>query len=392
MINNINRTWAEVSIDALYHNLSQFQQLLRKDCKLMAVVKADAYGHGACEIAKILANNGVSYFGVAFFDEAKQLRQSGINQPILILGHTPAEVMGEVVELNLTPTVYNFSMAKALSNAAQKKNTVAKAHVKIDTGMGRIGYLFNDNNNEETVEAIADLTHLPNLELEGIFSHLSSADEETDTYSHIQFERFMQLIKLLEQRGIHFSLRHIVNSAGIMCYPEMHLDMVRLGISLYGLYPSNIQYKAELMPVMQLKTIITNIKKLGAGQPISYGRTYCTEREQVIATLPIGYADGYSRLLSGKARVIVGGEYADVVGKICMDQCMIDISHVNNINIEDEVTLFGNKDGLSIPIYEVAEKMGTIPYELLCVIGKRVPRIYLSRGSVMRSQNNLVQD
>ncbi len=358
----------------------------------MAMVKADAYGHGAVETARVMENYGVDAFGVAFIDEAMQLRQGGITSPILIAGHCPIECAPALVDNNITPAIYNFRMAKAMSNAALRKDKTAKVHLKIDTGMGRIGYIYTNNaeQNADTVNAIKDLATLPNIEIEGIFSHLACADEERDTYSETQFDRFMELICKLEAEGLKIPVKHIANSAACMRYQHMNLDMVRVGLALYGLYPSEIEYGLTLKPAMELKTIVTHIKSVDEGQRISYGGIYTTSKPERIATLPIGYADGFSRLLSGKARVIVGGSYAPVVGRICMDQCMIDVSNVNNINIEDEAVLFGKQGDKEIPIDEVAGHMGTISYELLCVIGKRVPRIYLKDGRVIRTHNYLV--
>lgn len=382
---NLYRTWCEVSLDAITHNLNKFRGIA-PTAKIMAVVKADAYGHGVQEVSRTLADSGADALAVAFTDEALQLRKNGISIPILVLGHTPVEYMGEIVELDITPTVYDFSTAKAVSNAAQRRNKIAKIHVKIDTGMNRLGYPAND----ETVDTILDLSTLPNVIIEGIFTHFACADDEDPTYTKNQFERFSSLVGKLEERGLYIPLKHVCNSAAAMRFPEMHLNMIRIGISLYGFYPSDIKYEMDLRPAMQLKSTIAQIKEVEKGEAISYGGQYITKRKSRIATIPIGYADGYSRLLSGKARVIVNGKFVPVLGRICMDQCMIDVTDVNNINIEDEVVLFGAQEGLSIPIEELAHIEGTINYELLCVIGKRIPRCYTQDGRIVEILNYLI--
>lgn len=391
MSENLYRTWCEVSLDAITHNLNQFKSILPEKTRVMAVVKADAYGHGVQEVSRALADSGADALAVAFIDEAMQLRKDGISIPIMVLGHTPVEYAGDLVDLEIIPTIYNFSSAKSVSNAAQRRNKIAKIHVKIDTGMSRIGYPYNEAVNKETLDAVLDLARLPNIEIEGIFTHFACADEIDNTLTKKQFARFCDLVEKLEQNGLYIPIKHVCNSAATMRFPEMHLDMVRIGISMYGLYPSDIEYNLKLKPAMQLKTSITHIKTVEAGEVISYGATFQTSRKSSIATIPIGYADGFSRLLSNNARVIVNGKFAPVVGRICMDQCMIDVTDVNNINIEDEVVLFGTKDNLSIPIEEVASAMGTINYELLCVIGRRIPRCYTQDGRVVEVLNYLLK-
>lgn len=382
---NLYRTWCEVSLDAITHNLEQFRGIA-PTAKIMAVVKADAYGHGVQEVSRTLADSGVDALAVAFTDEAFQLRKNGISIPILVLGHTPVEYMGEIVDLDITPTVYDFSTAKAVSNAAQRRNKIAKIHIKIDTGMNRLGYLANT----DTVETILDLATLPNIQIEGLFTHFACADDENDAYTKQQFDRFTALVSDLEKKGLYIPQKHVCNSAAAIRFPEMHLDMIRIGISLYGLYPSNIKYNIDLRPAMQLKSTIAHIKEVEQGEAISYGGIYVTNRKSKVATIPIGYADGYSRLLSGRAKVIVNGKFVPVLGRICMDQCMIDVTDVNNINIEDEVVLFGAQEGLSIPIEELAQIEGTINYELLCVIGKRIPRCYTQNGRIVEILNYLL--
>ena len=393
MTGMIHRTWAEVSLDAIAENVNQMRRLLKPQTKLMAVVKADAYGHGVQEIARALLQSGVDAFAVAFIDEAKQLRRIGVDVPIMILGHTPVEQAVDIIDLDLQPAILNFSMAKAVSNAAMRRNKTCKIHVKIDTGMTRVGFLFQDDElvKEKTVKDILDLASMPNLEIEGIFTHLACADMKDETITFLQFERYMELIERLNEHGLDIPVKHVCNSAAAMRYPQMHLDMVRAGIALYGIYPSEEMEKTiKLIPAMQLKTTLIQIKTVPKGTFVGYGATYCTEEETTIGTIPIGYADGYSRLLSNKAEVIIGGKRVPVIGTICMDQCMINLRNVNNINVEDEVTIFGTDGMARVSIEEVASWMGTINYEMLCVIGKRVPRVYLMDGEIAGVKNYLV--
>jgi alanine racemase len=389
----IYRTWAEVSLDNIAHNIKKIRGLIKPQTKLMAVVKADAYGHGVYEVSKVLLQNGADAFAVAFMDEAIQLRKYGINVPVLILGYTPVELAVDIVDYDLIPSIYNFSMAKAVSNAAMKRNKISKIHVKIDTGMSRIGFVYQDDEKvkEQTIKSILDIATMPNIEIEGIFTHFSCADGKDETLTFLQFERFMEIVKRLKEAGLNIPIKHVCNSAATMRYPHMHLDMVRVGIAAYGVYPSEEMEKSiKLLPAMQLKTTLINIKKVPANTPVGYGATYCTKEETIIGTIPIGYADGYSRLLSNKAEVIIRQKRVPIVGTICMDQCMINLSKVNNISVEDEVTVFGIDGAAQVSIEEVASWMGTINYELLCVIGKRVPRVYLVDGKVAGVINYLV--
>ena len=305
----------------------------------------------------------------------------------------PVELAVDIVDYDLIPSIYNFSMAKAVSNAAMKRNKISKIHVKIDTGMSRIGFVYQDDEKvkEQTIKSILDIATMPNIEIEGIFTHFSCADGKDETLTFLQFERFMEIVKRLKEAGLNIPIKHVCNSAATMRYPHMHLDMVRVGIAAYGVYPSEEMEKSiKLLPAMQLKTTLINIKKVPANTPVGYGATYCTKEETIIGTIPIGYADGYSRLLSNKAEVIIRQKRVPIVGTICMDQCMINLSKVNNISVEDEVTVFGIDGAAQVSIEEVASWMGTINYELLCVIGKRVPRVYLVDGKVAGVINYLV--
>lgn len=383
------RAWAEVNLDAIASNMKQIRRITSPTAKIMAVVKADAYGHGFLETAKTLLENGADCLAVAMLQEAKQLRSRGITVPILILGATHEDAVEDILDFDIIPNVFTYDFAKALSYAAERKDKIAKIHIKIDTGMTRIGFVATDGDNSAIVEEILKISKLPYIEIDGIFSHFATADETDRTFTDIQFKRFMKICNALEERGLHIPCRHICNSAGVMMYPEMHLDMVRPGIILYGLYPSDEVDKTRLplTPAMTLKAQISLVKTVDDKREVSYGKTYITDKKTKIATIPIGYADGYPRILSGKAKMAVKGKTVDVVGRICMDQCMIDVTNVNTINAGDEVTIFGAD---TVTADDVAKWAQTIHYEIVCVIGKRIPRIYISNGKAVKVLNYLL--
>ncbi len=378
-MNHTYRTWAEINLDALSNNIRNIKKYIGAEKKLLAVVKADAYGHGYLNVAKTMLENGADYLSVAFIDEGEQLRKHGIKCPILILGYTSEADLERVVNADIIPTIYHLSAAKKLSEIAKKAGKTVKIHIKVDSGMNRIGFLCNS----ESADIIEKINNLDNIEIEGIFTHFSCADEESE-YTKIQFEKFMDFTSELEKRGIKIPVKHACNSAGIVRFPEYHLDMVRAGIICYGMSPGGKAdiTKLELQPVMSIKTTLTKVQEIEAGEKISYGATFVSEKPMTIATIPIGYADGYLRSLSGKAEVIVGGEYAKLVGRICMDQCIIDVTNVNNIKVEDEVVVVGSLGDKCVSFDELAQKSDTINYELLCLIGKRVPRVYLENGKI----------
>ena len=380
------RTWCDISLDNLKYNIEQVKKKVSPKTMLCGIVKANAYGHGASEIARTLLDNGFNYLAVAFIDEAKDLRNSGITDaPILILGNTPKDTVAEVIEYNITAAVYNTETAEAISAEAVRRNKTAKIHIKIDTGMSRIGFLPTD----ESIDKIAAIKKLPNLEIEGIFTHFANSDSSDESMTLMQFARFTDVIEELEKRGIEIPIKHCCNSAAIIKFPHMHLDMVRAGIILYGMYPSDIDYDISLKPLMQLKTTVINVKQLNPGETISYGATYTVSEPTKVATIAVGYADGYPRLLSNKARVLVNGQFANILGRICMDQCMIDVTNVHNINIGDEVILFGTDKNAVLPVEELAAIIGTINYELPCVINNRVPRCYIKDNRLVKIHNNL---
>lgn len=384
------RTWAQIDTDALKHNFNEIRRVTNPSSKILAVVKADAYGHGFEEVANELIECGADYFAVACADEGIQLRKAGIELPILVLGASFEDDDEDLINYSIMPTVFSYEHALALSNKASKLGKEIKIHIKLDTGMSRIGYVAGIDDDALT-DDIIKISKLPSLTIEGIFSHFSTSDEYDRAYTLMQFEKFKAVCDLIEKKGLKIPIRHIANSAAIMMYPETHLDMVRAGIILYGLYPSEEvdKSKIDLKPVMSLKSKITMIKTLDAGCGVSYGKTYITDHKTKIATVPVGYADGYTRLLSGKAKMAVNDELAPVIGRICMDQCMIDVTSVNNINTGDEVVVFGAD---AVTADNLAEWIGSVNYEIVCMISKRIPRVYIKNGKAVKMVNYLKND
>ena len=382
-----NRTWAEIDLDAVKYNIKEIRRVADKNAMVMAIVKSDAYGHGVTEISKVLLSNGADRLGVACLDEAIQIRRAEIESPILIIGASQNEDAFDIVKYDITPAVFSKDFAKALSNEAQNQNKICKIHIKLDTGMTRIG--FNTGICDEKIcDEIIEISKLPNIEIEGIFSHFSTADEKNTDYTYQQFERFMTVCNMLDSRGLNIPVKHIANSAAIMMYPKMHLDMVRAGIILYGFYPSEDVDKniLKLKKVMTLKSRITRVNNAVENRGVSYGKSYITKGNMKIATVPIGYADGYTRMLSGKAKMIVNNQAVDVIGRICMDQCMIDVTNVNNVNVGDEVTVFGSE---TVTADYLAKMLSTINYEIVCMVNKRIPRVYLENKKVVGELNYL---
>ncbi|MBQ9974764.1 MAG: alanine racemase [Oscillospiraceae bacterium] len=368
-----SRTWAEISMDALTHNYRALRAMLAPGCRFLGVVKADAYGHGAVPVAKRLVELGCEMLAVACLEEARQLRQAGITAPILILGQTPAELAGQVVELGLTQTVYTPALAKALSQAALERGVTTKVHLKLDTGMSRVGILAHD-----PVQAAAEaarLCALPGLEWEGVFTHFANADGDED-YTMLQFTRFLDTLDRLEKNyGITFAIRHCAASAAALKYPCTHLDMVRPGIALYGHYPDPSCVGLDgpgLVPVMAVRTRVADVRWLPAGTPVSYGCTRVLERDSRVAVLPVGYGDGLFRLLSNRLEVAFGDRRAPQLGRICMDMCMVDVTDLPEAEAGSVATLFDRDK----PLEELSDRLGTIPYELLCDVSPRVCRIY----------------
>jgi len=382
-----NRSWAEIDLDILAQNMREIRRITSPGAQIMAVVKADAYGHGAIQVARVLLENGATQLAVSMLDEAIELRKHGIDAPILTLSHTDPRRIPEVISYDLTQTVYTEDFAAAISQKAGQVNKKVRIHIKIDTGMGRIGYLTGP----DSVEEILRISNLPGIFVEGLFTHLSTSDELESDYSRLQFDRFVEMTGELEKQGLKVPIRHVCNSAGILRYPDMHLDMVRAGLIMYGMWPKGCPPSYQpltLVPAMTLKSSIVHIKDLPAGSAISYGRHFITPRNSVIATVPIGYADGYSRRLSNRADVLLQGKRARVVGNVCMDMCMIDVTDFEKRpEISDEVVLFGTQmidnRKCSLPIDELSDILDTINYEITCLVGKRVPRVYLQGGNIV---------
>lgn len=377
------RTWAEINLDALEHNMRRIREITNPNAQIMAVVKADAYGHGVSECAELLLENGADRLGVATLNEAIELRRLFYDVSILILGSSLESETDELVKNDITPNIYITDFANALSASAVKLKKSVKVHIKLDTGMSRIGFPIHDGDNSAVIDEIIAISKLPMLEIEGIFSHFATSDESGREYTDLQFKRFMSVCDELEKRGLKIPIKHICNSAGIMMYPEYHLDMVRPGIILYGMYPSNDvdKTKLDLKYVMSLKSIITYVKEIESGRGVSYGKEYIADGEARIATVPIGYADGYLRSLANQAKIAVGEKLFPIAGRICMDQCMIDVSGVNNINRGDEALIFG--DG-AVTVDDIAKWLGTINYEVTCMLGHRVPRKYKRGGKTVK--------
>lgn len=363
-------TWAEINLSAIRGNLQNVRALLAPGTKICAVVKADGYGHGAAQVAHEVIKAGADYLAVAVLVEALQLREAGITQPILILGYTPPHQYGVVAEAGITQTVFNLEQAEALSAAGLASGHRVKTHLKVDTGMSRLGVQADD-----APELAVQIAALPGLELEGVFTHFAKADSRDKSHVRGQFSAFCRALDGIRAKGVSIAIRHCANSAAVLDLQETHLDMVRPGIILYGLKPSEETSLPFIpVPAMRFKTSIAMLKSVSAGSCVSYGCIYTSNGREKIATLPVGYADGWARGLSGKAEVLVKGKRAPLVGTICMDQCMADVSGIPGVKEGDQVTLFGAPE---LATDEVAAKIGTINYELVCMVSPRVPRVYL---------------
>lgn len=379
--------WAEIDLNAIAHNVAELRRITRPGARLMAVVKANGYGHGAVEVARTALANGAEWLGVARLPEAILLREAGFGAPILVFGYTPPAEAGGLVEFDLRQSVYSLAAAKAYSAAAAAQGKRIRVHLKVDTGMGRLGAVpaalsdkaSGDTVGEEFIREATAIARLPGLEAEGIFTHFAAADNADTSYARRQLALFLEVLSALRAAGLEFALRHAANSAAVIALPESHLDLVRPGIALYGLAPSDeIDLAAvSLKPAMALKTRIIHLKSVPAGTCISYGMTYRTPAPTVIATIPAGYADGYRRLFSSKGEMLVGGRRVPVVGRVCMDLTMLDVGAVPGARIEDEVVIFGKQGGESISADDLARALDTINYEIVCDIAARVPRVYV---------------
>ncbi len=368
----LRRTWAEVDLKAIHANYHIFKDRLSPGCRCMAVVKANAYGHGAVRVARELED--ADFFGVSNLDEALELRQNGIEAPILIFAYTPPEYAETLAAHHITQAVLDTSYADALEQAAAKAGVTVSVHLKIDTGMSRVGFFCQDES-VSPVDAIVRTCSLPHLQADGIFTHFAVADDpQSDAVTRLQFKRFTDLLDTLEARGITFPLRHCCGSVAALRFPEMHLDMVRIGISLYGASAfSDLSRTVPLHPAMTLKSVIAQIKTVPAGTAVSYGHTFTCTRETTLATLPIGYADGLPRRASGEFNVSVNGHLVPNVGRVCMDQCLVDITDIPNVSVGTPVIIFGT-DELPVETFSIA--CHTIPNDTFCAISKRVTRVY----------------
>jgi len=373
--------WTEIDMDTIAANVKSIRNSVDKNVAIMGVVKANAYGHDALEVAPILLQNGVSYLGVARLDEGIALRMSNITAPIFILGLSLRESMEALLLYNLSSAVCDIEDMEFLSKLAVKMNKVAKVHVKVDTGLGRIGV-----SPENALAFVRRVQDMKNIQIEGIFTHFAIADEHDKSYTEEQFRKFMFLLESIDQAGIKIPLKHAANTAALLDLPHMSLDMVRLGVLLFGLYPSaEVKRSIKVETALKFKSTIVHLKEVPAGRTISYGRIYTTAADIIVATLAVGYADGYSRLLSNNAEVIIKGKTAPVIGRVCMDQTMIDVTHIPGVEVGEEATLWGGQQ-----IYESAERMHTIINELVCMADrKRVPKLFIKNGRPFKIKSML---
>jgi alanine racemase len=367
-------TWVEIDLSAIAANSRRIKQLIGPNVELLASLKADAYGHGALRVAQTVLHNGASRIGVATLSEAVPLCQAGITAPILIFGYLPPWQMREAVRLGVTVTIYSLEGVRALAQAAQSLGTEALAHLKIDSGMGRLGMRTEDL--ESIVRVAAEAHNLPGVRLEGIFTHFASADSADQTHSRLQLSRFKQVLAALEEVGLRPSLVHAGNSAATLTLPEAHFGMVRVGVALYGLHPSDeVRLPEGFQPALSFKTHLAQVKDVPAGECISYGCTFVTPRAMRIAVIPVGYADGFRRAPSNWGEVLVRGKRAPLVGRVCMDQCMLDVSHIPGAAVGDEVVLIGQQGDETLTAEAVAARLGTLNYEVVSEILARVPRV-----------------
>ena len=388
----IENSWAEVDLSAVRRNYNTIRGSLPADTKLCCVVKANAYGHGVGQLAPLYEQLGADWFAVSNVREALQLRRCGVTRPILILGYTHESCAALLAEENISQCVYSTAYGQRLSAAAQEAGVTVKIHVKLDTGMGRLGFRCPDEG-QDGVEGAIEVCRLGGLHPEGVFTHFASADEGAagEEFSRLQAARFAAALERLTAAGITFSVRHCANSATLSDYPELRMDMVRAGIVLYGLQPSaDLRHPLPLQPVMSLRSVISHVKTVPAGATISYGRTFTAPAEMTVATVPIGYADGFWRHNSpAGVRLTVRGQQVPILGRVCMDQLMLDVTHVDGVTIGDAVTVFGAAPAMTAD--DIAAANGTIGYEVICGVGERVPRLYIEDGHWVATLDNLMR-
>ena len=387
------RVWAEIDLDALSHNYKQIRGHLPPDTKLCCVIKANAYGHGAVDVALFYEELGADMFAVSNVEEAIQLRHGGVTSPILILGYTPAMCVRELADHALTQCVYSYEYGEILSACAVREGVTLDVHLKLDTGMGRIGFAVRKATGiDEAVDEMARVCAMSGLDVKGAFTHFAVADDgdEGEVFTREQMTLFGQAMDALEKKGIHIECRHCANSAALTDYSQVGFDMVRAGIVLYGLQPSDaLRSPLDLRPAMTIKSVVSHVKAVHAGESISYGRTFVAKQDMKVATVPIGYADGYRRASAEKgASLLIRGKRCPIVGRVCMDQLMVDVSELPTVCVGDEVTVFGRTPALTAA--ELAALNDTIAYEIICAVGVRVPRVYLRQGRVVCVRDNLI--
>lgn len=390
------RTWAEISLDNIAHNYKEIRKNISDNAMMCCVIKADAYGHGAVQLAKLYESLGADWFSVSNIEEALELRNNDINLPILILGYTPVIYAETLAEYNISQACYSMDYAKSLSENARKQGVTVNIHLKLDTGMSRIGLMCqNIERDAKNIDIAEQICKMPNLYPQGVFTHFAVSDESESgkDFTLQQFRAFTHTVIELEKRGVKFDIKHCANSGAIIDYPEMHLDMVRAGIILYGLAPSEkLKNRLDLIPAMKLKSVVSQCKEISEGTTISYGRTYTAQNPTKVVTIPIGYADGYIRENAKEGYISINGEKAKILGRICMDQMIVDATNLNSINIGDEVTVFGDGLNKNIPTADdIAKWSNTINYEVVCLVSKRVPRVYYKNNQMVEVVNHLLK-
>lgn len=385
-MNMVKRTWAEISLNAIEHNYNVIRNKVADGTKVCCVIKADGYGHGAVELSQIYEKIGADFFAVSNIDEGIEIRKGGSKLPIVILGYTPVSEAKNLAAYNISQAVFSLEYAKELSEKCVEEDCICKMHIKVDSGMSRIGFMCQEFPRDEySVEEICEACCLPNLEVEGLFTHFCVSDEDAEgrEFTNKQYENFIHVRDSLKKRGVDISVVHCSNSGAIEDYPETCCDMVRAGIILYGLAPSSkLADRLDLVPAMTLKTVVAFVKEVQKGATISYGRTFTADRKMKIATVPIGYADGFIRQNAKDGYMMVNGKKAKIVGRICMDQTMLDVTDIEDVKTGDEVVVFGTGENGEPTADSLAENTGTINYETVCLVGKRVPRIYIKDGKI----------
>lgn len=376
-----SRVYAKIDLDAIAYNMEQMKQNIRPETKVMAVIKADGYGHGAVQIAEMMERwNYIWGFAVATLDEAVVLRTEGIQKPILVLGCVFPDQYMEMLKHEIRMNIYTEEMAESISRMAAREGKTAYMHIKLDTGMSRLGFGIN----EQSAETIKRISKMPNVNMEGIFTHFTKADEKDKSFTKKQIQEFVWMTERLKEKNVRFTYEHCSNSAGIIDVPEANFDIVRAGISTYGLYPSEEVDKTnvKLKPALALKSHVAFVKEIESGTPVSYGGTFVAKEKMKIATIPVGYADGYPRSLSNKGYVLISGKKAPILGRVCMDQFMVDVTQIEGVSFGDKVTMIGKDGNEILPVEVLSELSGRFNYEFVCDLGKRIPRVYVRDGKI----------